>query len=338
MSNKKILIIQPLPGIGDCVWHLSHFHALAATTSFNKVSILTKPRSKSDQILGCDPQIDQVLWLERKPGKHDGFLGIVRLVKLLRSKQFDSVWVLHQSVRYALICWLAGIPSRYGYGFGLDRYFYNHQCLQQKHKSLHPIKKANQLLSIHGVTLISSHCDLPICSALQKQVIKMFSLENKQFLVFGIGSSEASKLWPAEYFSSLILKLNRKNSALVYILLGGGKAEKDFSNNVIHMLPNSIRGNLVNGINLSIKDSLYLISGAKCYIGNDTGFLNLAASLGITSFGLFGSSPPLTFSPNLHAISPSSARVDQYTKNDAGMKEITVEQVYNACVDSLDEN
>ena len=31
--SGRTLIVQPLPGIGDMVWHLPHIHAIAATTA-----------------------------------------------------------------------------------------------------------------------------------------------------------------------------------------------------------------------------------------------------------------------------------------------------------------
>ncbi|MCP5307560.1 MAG: glycosyl transferase family 1, partial [Chromatiaceae bacterium] len=66
------LIVQPLPGIGDMVWHLPHIHAIAATTIAGKVDILTKPRSQADRLLRADPQVGQILWLERESGRHAG--------------------------------------------------------------------------------------------------------------------------------------------------------------------------------------------------------------------------------------------------------------------------
>ena len=52
--SGRTLIVQPLPGIGDMVWHLPHIHAIAATTVDGKVDLLTKPRSQADRLLGVD--------------------------------------------------------------------------------------------------------------------------------------------------------------------------------------------------------------------------------------------------------------------------------------------
>lgn len=65
-SSQRTLIVQPLPGIGDMIWHLPHIHAIAATSLDFQVDILTKPRSQADRLLCADPCVRRVLWLERE--------------------------------------------------------------------------------------------------------------------------------------------------------------------------------------------------------------------------------------------------------------------------------
>jgi len=50
-SSQRTLIVQPLPGIGDMIWHLPHIHAIAATSIEGQVDLLTKPRSQADRLL-----------------------------------------------------------------------------------------------------------------------------------------------------------------------------------------------------------------------------------------------------------------------------------------------
>lgn len=51
VSGDVPLVIQPLPGIGDMIWHLPHIHAIAAASPNGQVDILTKRRSLADQEL-----------------------------------------------------------------------------------------------------------------------------------------------------------------------------------------------------------------------------------------------------------------------------------------------
>jgi heptosyltransferase-2 len=77
--SQRTLVVQPLPGIGDMIWHLPHIHAIAATTVEGRVDILTKPRSQADRLLCADAGVGRVLWLERETGRHAGMRGLLRL-------------------------------------------------------------------------------------------------------------------------------------------------------------------------------------------------------------------------------------------------------------------
>ena len=115
-----VAVIQPLPGIGDMVWHLPHIRAIAAHAG-QPVTVLSKPRSLADQLLFNEPAVARVDWLDRNPtgrrGIHDGFGGFGRLVRMLRAGAFGTVILLHHSDLLAAATWLAGIPDRRGYGW-----------------------------------------------------------------------------------------------------------------------------------------------------------------------------------------------------------------------------
>ena len=94
---RGTLVVQPLQGIGDMIWQLPCIHAIAAACPEGAVTVLTKPRSRADRIFAADPAVSECLWLERNPGRHDGALGLLRLVCLLRTRHFAEAWLLHGS-------------------------------------------------------------------------------------------------------------------------------------------------------------------------------------------------------------------------------------------------
>src|SRR6476469_5416402 len=57
-SQNTVGVIQPLPGIGDMVWHLPHIRAIAAHAG-QPVTLMTKPRTLADQLLAHEPSIAQ---------------------------------------------------------------------------------------------------------------------------------------------------------------------------------------------------------------------------------------------------------------------------------------
>ncbi|OYV37104.1 MAG: hypothetical protein B7Z80_13730, partial [Rhodospirillales bacterium 20-64-7] len=108
-----IAVAQPLPGIGDMVWHLPHIRAIAAWAGA-PVTLLTKPRSLADQLLADEDAVADIVWLDLNPGgragSHDGAAGFLRLSRLLRGRGLASVVILHHGRRLAAASWAAGIP------------------------------------------------------------------------------------------------------------------------------------------------------------------------------------------------------------------------------------
>ena len=100
-----MLVVQPLPGIGDIIWHLPHLKAIAANTASNQITLLTKDRSLAHELLLGTQYIKEVLYLSKVKKDGQGILGGFRLGKFLKPYKFDQIWILHGSPRY-------GLPAR----------------------------------------------------------------------------------------------------------------------------------------------------------------------------------------------------------------------------------
>ena len=60
----------------------------------------------------------------------------------------------------------------------------------------------------------------------------------------------------------------------------------------------------VNACDLGLTEAAALLSEADIFVGPSSGPLNLAAAGATDAFGLFGSTPVLTYSKFIHAIEP----------------------------------
>ncbi|MDO9503415.1 glycosyltransferase family 9 protein [Falsiroseomonas sp.] len=320
-------IIQPLPGVGDMVWHLPHIHALAEALG-EPVTIITKPRSRADQIFAGDPSVRRVIWLDRaqseKAGRHDGWLGAIRLGLLLRRERFKRVYILHHSWRYAFAAWLAGVPERYGYGFGRQRTYLNRgPFLDKKLRRAHPVQLADAYLDAAAIprTEIEPVLRLDADAVTTKRALYADRL--RPWIGIGLGSSEAYKQWGAENFAVLIAGLAADGWGSFFLL--GGPAEAGFMP-AIHAAMRGNEGRLIETFEQPIGDILPVLGALDLYVGNDTGFLNLAAAAGIPAVGLFGATPPLTHSTAITALLPPDGKADKAT----GMSRITVDSVRSA--------
>src|SRR3954468_13957040 len=89
--GHPVAVLQPLPGIGDMIWHLPHIRAIALHVG-TPITLIAKPRSAADQLFHAETTVRDVMWLDRNPerrrGRHDGPLGWGRFIRALRSRRF----------------------------------------------------------------------------------------------------------------------------------------------------------------------------------------------------------------------------------------------------------
>jgi len=116
-TPRRLVVVQPLPGIGDMIWHLPHIRALAAQAG-GPVTLLAKRRSGADEIFAAEAIVGDIIWVDRNPavgsGRHDGVLGAWRLISTLRARQFDAAILLHHSPTLAFATLAAGVPLEPG--------------------------------------------------------------------------------------------------------------------------------------------------------------------------------------------------------------------------------
>ncbi len=321
-GGRGTLVIQPLPGIGDMVWHLPHLHALADVEG--PLTLLAKPRSQAVDLFINDPSVARILSLERRPGHHDGLWGFIRLVRELRRERFNSAWLFHGSTRYAWALLLAGIPRTTGYGRGLQRYLLSTPVtLPPERLEDHPIAKADLLLRLTGLTP-APEPRLRLDAVLAQKLRERYQACPRPWIAFGIGSSEPYKQWGAARFAALAIALGGEYGASVFLL--GGPGERALGE-AIFVAGQAASVSIIHPAQ-SVAEAIALLTHCRLFIGNDTGALNMAAALGVPALGLFGGSRPLSHSPHIWALLPGAGQ---------GMDGITVEQVLVAARSLLED-
>ena len=109
----KVLVIQQRMGIGDMVIFLPYVHAISKKFQ-SQVSLLVKKNSRAEQLCQNDRHIEEVIYLDRNKnssGRHDGWLGFFKLLKDIKEKKFDKVFIFNGSLRFLLLTKLCGIKS-----------------------------------------------------------------------------------------------------------------------------------------------------------------------------------------------------------------------------------
>lgn len=303
--SLNVAVVQPLPGIGDMIWHLPHIRAIAAHVG-TPVTLVTKPRSAADQIFSAEQTVRDVFWLDRNPehrrGRHDGGLGLARVVAGLRARRFDAIYLLHHSRTLAGLAMLTGIPKRYGYGFGVQRLFLNRgPYLPGPSLRLHPFDQATAWVKAAGITLDEAEPVLPTDSVARESVLRRLGGTHGRVIAIGIGSSEPYKQWGAVRFAALADKLHEAGPHR--LVLVGGPAERALAQE-IQSLCSHDAARITPAIGWNLAEIAALFAMSDFYVGNDTGVMNMAAAVGIRTYCLFGGTPPFFHSRRIVPITP----------------------------------
>lgn len=321
---RRVAVIQPLPGIGDMIWHLPHIRAVARWFG-QPVTLVAKPRSAAAELFSAEQTIEDVLWLDRNPerrrGGHDGIGGFARLVASLRQRAFDTVVVMHHSRMLAMATFAAGIKLRYGYGFGMQRLFLNQPpFLPPSTLALHPYEQAIAWLAAASIPLEQAEPSLAVSDARRITARQQLCIASEPLVAVGIGTSEPYKQWGLERFVELSNAL--LDAGWPRLVLSGGQAEGSLAELIRQRVGD--RASLAIGWNLG--DLAALLAESAFYVGNDTGVMNLAAAVGIRTYALFGATPPFYHSSAIVPVLPPDGRTDIAT----GMARITPEAVLEA--------
>jgi ADP-heptose:LPS heptosyltransferase len=121
--------------------------------------------------------------------------------------------------------------------------------------------------------------------------------EGRPWLVLGPTANWHRKVWPADRFAELALRLTAPDGALpgagIAILGGPGDQERSMATPVLTALPQAL--DLVG--KLDLPEVAAVLARAAMFIGNDSGLMHLAAAAGVPTLGLFGPTPSDEYGP-----------------------------------------
>lgn len=308
-DRKRILVVQPMVGIGDMVWHKPWLDAMIAS---HDIVLMAKPSSQSDAVLGEHSGLE-ILPLYRSQrgqrGLHDGVMGFFRLVVLMRSASADHIWILHRSWRYAAAAMLAGIRYRSGYGTGSQQKFLNDSTpLDQAMKKAHPRDSVAAFLAQKGISVADPN---PRISPGRNIVEKAQGLidPGRKLIICGVGAADQERRWSPHRFAGMIDVLSRQHPEY-RIALCGSPQEAGIGKAIYANLgPDTPPPLMVFDQPVDVVIGLHAL--AELYIGNDTSLINIAAAVGTPAIRIFASTLPVLDSPLIETfLPPDPARMD----------------------------
>ena len=234
------------------------------------------------------PQVAEVIEF---PFAHGGLQFKARRSLAQRiAGQFDNAYILPNSLKSALLPFLASIPRRIGYLGEVRVGLLTHRLKNPKNKPsmvmFYSALSGESQLENDRPTLHLNAADI-------EKALSTVSLQQGGYVVFAPGAEYGeAKRWPARRFSELAAQLD-----LPVVLLGSGKEAA-----LCDEIAASVNiGNVRKVINLAGKttlaEALCLIAGSQSAVTNDSGLMHVAAAFDIPQVAIFGSSSPLHTPP-----------------------------------------
>ena len=310
----KVLVIQQRMGIGDMIIFLPYIHAISKKFQ-SKVSLLVKKNSRAEELFADDVCIEEIINLDinkNNLGKHNGLIGFFKLVKEIKKKKFDKIFIFNGSLRFLFLAKLAGIKS-------INQY----PLFIRKDNIVHTAKKFTERFTKENIsTQPYLHLDQ---DKIKKTKEKYTFNSNAKHICIGFSASGPSKRWSIEKYIKLAEEINKNKSCKFY--LAGGKNDENLFKKFLN---SSIANSCFSFKDLSISKTLPIIKNCDIYIGNDTGWLHIASALNIKCLALFMDSPVLAYgkySKNISVIVPEGETEQTTTHNTLGEERINFEKV-----------
>ena len=282
-SDLRSLIIAP-QWIGDAVMTEPLLRRLAARGEHLTVGALPWVAP----IYRAMPHVAEVLEF---PFAHGGLQWKARrsLARQIEGR-FDVAYICPNSLKSALLPFLASIPKRVGY-LGETRVGLLTHRLKNPPKTQRPAMVAFYS-ALSGDTDIST--DRPQLQVQEiDDAVQKIGLQRGGYDVLVPGAEYGpAKRWPTAHFAQLAQDLER-----TVVLLGSGK-EFALCEEIAAPVNANSAGKCLNlAGTTTLTQALSVITAARCVISNDSGMMHVAAALGVPQVALFGSSSPLHTPP-----------------------------------------
>jgi heptosyltransferase-2 len=236
------------------------------------------------------PQVADVIEF---PFAHGGMqLRARRQLATQIDQQFDRAYVCPNSLKSALLPFLAGIPVRIGY-LGEAR------VGLLTHRLKNPVKgKRTPMVAFYSA--LSQEPDvnldrprLQLDAAEVDADLAALGINRLGYHVFAPGAEYGdAKRWPAKHYVQCAVQLDSP-----VVLLGSGK-EAALCDSIASPVNAARTGHCLNlAGKTSLAQALSIIAATKSMVSNDSGLMHAAAGFGVRQVAVFGSSSPLHTPP-----------------------------------------
>ena len=286
MSSKETFLIIAPSWIGDLIISQSLIKYLKKEYLDCQIDIIVRPELV--KLAKMMPEVQNIYSLDIEHKE----LGLIKrriLAKEIKKYSYSTSIILPNSFKSAIIPWLANVPLRVGYNRELRLFLLNKKYSLIKHKD----SMVNRYLKLaDGSYSDSIRPSLVINRDLADSIGRKYLINNSKKNIVLCPEAEygSAKRWPTNKWVQLANFYKEKNYN-VYLL--GKNKNLDIKYNSVFKKDSFI--SLLG--KTSLEEATYLLSLVDLVITNDSGLMNITASVNTNLISIFGSSSPFYTPP-----------------------------------------
>ncbi|MDO8652768.1 MAG: lipopolysaccharide heptosyltransferase II [Undibacterium sp.] len=301
VTTSRILVIAP-NWIGDCVMAQPLLKLIKQQYPDQPIDVLAP--SWVAPVWRAMAEVDTVL---ETPFKH-GALQLRerwRYARLLRQRGYSAAYVLPNTLKFALLPWMAGIKKRIGYKgesrYGLINVMHHDDPLAPR--AMVPFYAALAAAPAAQVPAHLARPRLQVALANREQVLTALDLSGTDPLIaFAPGAEFGNaKRWPTTHFAQLADSILQAHPKAQIVLLGSPK-DNAVCDEIKTLCPavHHLAGKT------TLDQAVALIASASAMVSNDSGLLHIASALNRPVIAIYGPTDPdhaPPFSDIAHSLS-----------------------------------
>lgn len=349
MKQYNNILVNALVNLGDVVLTTSAIALLKKAYPNAKVTMLCKGVVR--QAVENNPVIDEVMVFDYK-AKQNSLGKMLDMVKEIKRHNFDLSISFDRKLRPAILCFLAGIPTR----VGADRIFDDKpskvtwlytDTIKIKHDIVNTLQAETYQEIVRGFTGLNGH-EVPVFANLTKKNHEKAEMllsrlpKSDKVIALCVKGTFGLKTWPKEYFATVVNELNQKYNAAFLVV--GAPGDRAYSDEVIKEIGLPVENFCGD---TSLTDLAALISKVDLFVTVDTGATHIAATTGVKMVTMYGCTSPKRWHPfnkNARVMSydpeccPCSYGENEcpYLPKPKCLYEVTPNNVLEACLEVMD--
>jgi heptosyltransferase-2 len=289
-EQPRSLVISP-NWIGDAVMAQPLLRLLKQAHPERAIEVLAPP-----QVVPVWRRIREADHIMVTPFRHRALqLGErVRTARRLRQRGYEAAYVLPNTLKYALIPWLAGIPTRVGYKgemrYGMVNVMHHddlpprsmvpfYAALAQEPGLVPPTGLQRPSLIVAGEETEA------ICRRLNVAL-------DRPLVAFAPGAEFGiAKRWPPAHYGALAAEVVRTLPGVQVALLGSPNDRATCE--LVQQHAGAAAGSVLNlAGQTSLDEAIALVAQTTAVVSNDSGLLHIASALNRPVVALYGSTDP----------------------------------------------